>query len=85
MKDGIKCIQYYFIICLKKKSVYVCVYTYIQMNLEQHRFELHGSTYIQIFSNKHTVRPRIPRFCIHGWESVDVEGLLDALFYTIFM
>ena len=34
----------------------IYIYIYIQLTLEQHRFELHKSTYMQIFFNKYVLQ-----------------------------
>lgn len=70
----------------------------LQLAIKQHRIELRGSTYTQIFfqsvyslpamstslaSRDSTNCRQKTAFSIHGWESADAEGLLYTLFCVI--
>ena len=42
----------------------------VQLTLEQHRFELHGSTYMRISFNKY----RLQYYTIYGWLNPQIEN-----------
>ena len=46
------------------KDTLLCVCVYVQLTLEQHRFELCGSTYMQIFSKVNNI---VLEYIIHSW------------------